>query len=404
MNAPFRRSARPTILCGETSDTSSYARLHGYLHDPVGARYMSAPADPSREDATIRRLLADAMDLSPRQVHAAWRYAIDPSHESRAHLMGLAPAQVHIPVGQPNTFVLYANRDCIADMVMPVVSVSKKSDDVWAMPVTTLQSIANVNITNSRARPGEIPYTINHDLRYACQDYGLIDFLDAQTLANADAPLNPQMISLAVVKSFLDLAREFRVASIAFGASSYGSNTEALSGSNRWDQASSDPIPMLLAAKESVFSTPNTLVLGGQVWPKLRTNQNVIKYFVGRGATNFGASPMMVQLETMAQMLELERVIVGRAKYVTSQEPGTTTDYLWGKSAALIRVEPNPNPRMTQTFGYTYRFGSKEFRTEMIPERIPGAAGGEWLKMTHSDDELAIGGASTGYLFTTVIS
>jgi hypothetical protein len=396
---PLRRAPAPPILLGESTSPSDYARLHGYLSDAVGSRLLSAGANDAQVDATVRRLLAEAMSAPLPELHRRWLSGV-----GQSHLMGLAPNAVHIPVGQENTFAMYANRECIADMVMPVVSVQKKSDDVWAMPATTLQSIANVNITNSRARPGEIPYSVNHDLQYRCQDYGLIDFIDAQTIANADAPLNPRLISLTVVKSFLDLAREKRVADIAFASGNYGANTEALSGANRWDQSSSDPIADLLDAKESVYATPNTLVLGGQVWPKLRTNPNVLKYIVGRGYTNFGASPMIAQLETMAQILEVERVLVGRAKYVTSQEAGTTTDYLWGKSAALIRVEPNPNPRMTQTFGYTYRFGSKEYRNEIIPDRLPGAAGGEYLKLTVSDDELVIGGSTTGYLYTTVIS
>lgn len=154
-----------------------------------------------------------------------------------------------------------------------------------------------------------------------------------------------------------------------------------------------------------MFSTPNTLVLGGQVWPKLRTNPSVLKYILGRaGAADIGAVPLTVQLELMAALLELDRVVVGRAKYVTSQEAGSTSSYIWGKSAALIRVEQNPNPKMTQTFGYTFRFGSKQYRNEVIPDRMPGTQGGEYLKLTHSDDEVVVGGATTGYFWDTVVS
>jgi hypothetical protein len=273
-----------------------------------------------------------------------------------------------------------------------------------------LKSTAHTSIAGSRARPNEVAYSVSASQQYTCEPYGLIDFIDANTIANADSPLDPRVLSSLVIKSFLDLARESRVASAAFNASNYGTNTEALAGADRWDQPSSDPVAALLAAKETMFSTPNTLVLGGQVWPKLRTNPNVLKYILGRAkVSNLGDVPAQMQMQFLAEILEVDRVIVGRAKVLSNQEGGTASlGYLWGKSAALLRVEPNPNPRMTQTFGYTYRFGGMSYRNEVIPDRMPGTAGGEYVKLTTMDDEFVLGSAEaanpTGYLFTTVIS
>ena len=102
---------------------------------------------------------------------------------------------------------------------------------------------------------------------------------------------------------------------------------------------------------------------------------------------------------------DFERVVVGRAKYNSAQEGLTAvSDYVWGKSAALLRVEPNPDPLMTETFGYTYRFGGKAYRNEVIPDRLGGAMGGQYIKLSTFEDDVVIGGANTGYLLTTVIS
>ena len=153
----------------------------------------------------------------------------------------------------------------------------------------------------------------------------------------------------------------------AFNSSYYGSNTSTLSGANRWDTSTSDPIAAILAAKEQVFATPNVFVMGGQVWPKLRTNPKVLQYILSRaGVSNIGAVPAQMQLEFFAALIEVDEVIVGRAKYISGQEGSTSTSYIWGKSAALMRVEPNPNPKMTQTWGYTFRMGSKAYRNEVI--------------------------------------
>lgn len=388
MNAP--------LLLGEGLSPESAARLSELAANPMVRAMLSAAHNPRNEDKRLARLLSDVQGITPAQHRLL---------DARPHLMGLAPGDVHIPTGLPNMFAMYANRDMIADLVLPVVSVNALSDKIWATPVTTLQTIANAQIAGSRARPNEIPYSVNSTLSYSCVNYGLIDFIDAQTVANADSPLEPMVLSATVIKSFLDLAREYRVAAVVFNSANYGSNTEIVTGASRWDQSSSDPIAAILAQKETVFSTPNTFVMGGQVWPKLRTNPRVLQYILSRaGTSDIGAVPMQMQLDAFAALIEVERVVIGRAKYVTSQEAGSTTGYIWGKSAALLRVEQNPNPKMTSTFGYTYRFGQKQYRNEVIPDRMPGSMGGEYLKLTHSDDEVVVGGANTGYFWDTVIS
>ena len=76
--------------------------------------------------------------------------------------------------------------------------------------------------------------------------------------------------------------------------------------------------------------------------------------------------------------------------------------YLWGKFCALIRVEPSPSPRRTQTFGYTMRFGAME--TSAFYEGKPGRAGGTYVKVAHSDADEIVGGEHTGYLWRTVVA
>ena len=145
--------------------------------------------------------------------------------------------------------------------------------------------------------------------------------------------------------------------------------------------------------------------MGAQVWPQLRTNPAVKGYIQSRAGTASGPVPLNVELSLVAELLGLERVVVGRAKYNSAQEGATpVSSYIWGKSAALIRVEPNPDPLMTETFGYTYRFGGKAYRNEVIPDRLGGGMGGQYIKLSTFEDDVVIGGANTGYLFTTVIS
>lgn len=359
-----------------------------------------------REDKRLARILNERAERQRPGGSPSWAMR----GSDAPHLMGLDPGSVHVQVGIPTQFQFYKNRQCIADDVLPVVPVARQADKIWEAPVATLQTLAQAQIVGSRARPNEIPYSVDPNLAYACKPYGLLDPTPLETFANADAPLNPRLLSAMVVESFLDLAREVRVANVVFSAANYGTNTTALSGSSRWDNASSDPVAAILTTKEQIFADANVLVLGGQVWPALRTNPNVIKYITSRASTNIGAVPATMQLQFFAEMLEVDAVVVGRAKYVTSNEGAAsiTTDYIWGKSAALLRVEPQPNPRATSCFGYTYRWGERAYRHEVITDLMAGGMGVEYLKLSHYDAEVALGASAAAnpaaYLWTTVIS
>lgn len=322
----------------------------------------------------------------------------------RPALFGLAPDAVHIPSAMPNLLVRYENREYIADDVMPVVPVGKRSDKYFGLPIETMQTLARTAMAGNRGRPGEFPYSLGNSL-YNVSDYGLIDFVSADEEANADAPLQPRMMSADILTNALNLAREVRVASVVFGASNYGSNTTALSGTGRWDNSASDPIKAIQDAQAAVFSRTNVLVMGELVWNAFRNNPNVIRYITGRAGTSLGATPALVDAEFVARALGLDAVIVGKAKYATQNEGATVaSDYVWGKSAALIRVERNPNPRGTQTFAATMRFGGRSFQNQVIPELLAGVRGGVWVKITHSDAEQPIGGGNSGFLWTTAIS
>jgi len=99
----------------------------------------------------------------------------------------------------------------------------------------------------------------------------------------------------------------------------------------------------------------------------------------------------------------LDNVVIGRAKYNSAHEGASaSSDYLWNKSTALIRVERTPSPRATRTFGYTFRFGTME--TTEIVDNLRGVRGGVFIKTSHSDSEFVIGGATTGFLYTTCVS
>jgi len=326
---------------------------------------------------------------------------------SRALELGLDPALVHIDAALEGLLVKYENRNLIADKVLPIVRTKRRSNVYRRIRPETMFQVPQAAMSGTEAVPNRVNYGLDTNGSFSVLDYGLMDFISSDEESNADLPIEPRMLAEDTIMGQLMLAREARAAALVFGAANYGANTQALSGASRFDNAASDPIPLLLQQLRVPLVRPNVMVIGEDAWDPLRTNANVIKYVVSRGATKLGATPLMVDEETLAAALRLDKVLVGTA-IVNLPREGATPSYtrIWGKSCALIAVQETPNPRATQTFGYTFRFtgDQPEMAVQSWYDQVPGTRGGTWIKVTHSDAEVVVGGATAGYLLTTVVS
>jgi hypothetical protein len=314
----------------------------------------------------------------------------------------LSPSTVHVDRPLSNMAMAIRNREFIADEAMPVVKVTKPSDKYFKWDPDTYFEEQNGLLVGTEGSPGRVRYKISTD-NFSCLDYGLMDFVGRKEEEAADAPLQPRMSATKITTNRLLLGKERRVAAVVFGSSNYGSNTSALAGATQWDNASSDPAQAIDDAIEACDVTPNTLVLGAQVWLKLKNNAKIKELILSRSSTLMGDVPFRATPQMLASAFGLERVIVGRAKYNTNREGQTgARGYVWGKSAALIRVTPTPDLRETDTFGYQFEF--MPFETQVIDAPLPGVRGGVYIKVTHSIAEKVVAGAYAGYLYTAAVS
>ena len=147
--------------------------------------------------------------------------------------------------------------------------------------------------------------------------------------------------------------REYDLATYMQNTSNLTNNT-TLSGTDQWsDYANSDPFDDIETGIESVrskiFRGANTLVLGQQVWNKLKHHPDLIDRIKYGG---FGK----MSLKALADLLDLEEVIVGAAGRETAQEGQTSSlDYIWGKNAWLIYKTKRPGIKQV-SFGYHFQF------------------------------------------------
>lgn len=316
--------------------------------------------------------------------------------------LSFSPSSVHIDSALSDFASLIRNRDMIADLVCPVQTVKKPSDKFFKYGADTMFEEQSVALTGAEAMPGRVRYTVGTD-NFSTVDYGLMDFVSNKEIEAADAPIDPQMHAVRVVTQRLDLAKERRVAGLLFSSGNYSGNTAALTGTDRWDTSTADPVQKIDDAIESCDERPNIMVIGAQAWMKLKNHPKLKESILSRSSTVNGATPMRVTLDVVAALFELDAVYVGRAKYNTNREGATSAKgYIWGKSCALIRVTDDPSPRETAVFAKQFRFGNRQ--TQTIDAPLPGVSGGQYVKVTESLDEKVVAGGAAGYLFTTVVS
>ena len=316
--------------------------------------------------------------------------------------LSFSPSSVHIDRALSDFACQIQNREAIADMVCPVQRVTKPSDKFFKYDADTMFEEQSAALTGAEAMPGRVRYKISTD-NFSTVDYGLMDFVSNKEIESADAPIDPQMHAVKVVTQRLDIAKERRVAGLLFAGGSYGSNTAALSGADRWDTASSDPVQRIDDALEACDERPNIMIIGAQAWMKLKNHPKLKELILSRAATVSGATPDRVTTDLVAAVFELDAVYVGRMKYNSNREGAASVrGYVWGKSCALIRVTDDPSPRETGVFAKQFQFMQRE--TQVIDAPLPGVRGGQFVKVTESLDEKVVAGASAGYLYTTVVS
>jgi hypothetical protein len=305
---------------------------------------------------------------------------------------------LHVDAVLTDLSIRYKNEQMIWPALMPAVKVSKRSDKFFVYKKEDSYRLADDAVA-PRSMPNEITWGLLED-NYSVKDHALGDWLPQEVIDNADNPLQPEADTVDFLNMLLDVTQEKRVADIVFSAPVYPTeNKVALSGTAQWGGAADDPIGDVMKAVEGCFLRANTLVFGAEAWSKFRQLPEVIDA-VKSAARPAGGSGYATAPE-VAALFEVEQVLVGRARYITSKE-GQTPSYtrLWGKHCAALHTAKNPGVRSI-TFGLTFCEMLREVQREFDAKR--GVKGAHYLKVAWNSDEKVIA-PELGYLIQNAIA
>ena len=274
---------------------------------------------------------------------------------------------VHVNVPLTNMSVAYIQdqKAFRAAEIFPLIPVQKMSDkyfyytkDYWFTN--------EAKVRGEGAETEGTGYGIDSSNSYGCQVYGLHKDIGDQTMANADVPLNMQRDAALFLTQKLLLAREKVFVDNCFTpdkspttwATEYEGYAHGASQLDfvQWDDTTyGTPIQDIrkyrLAMAAATGFTPNTLVLGPHVFEALIQHPDVLERIKYGGTPG---SPAVVSEQALAQVFDIDRVVVPMAVMNSAAEGATASiDFMYGRHALLCYSNPAPS-LLTPSAGYTF--------------------------------------------------
>lgn len=297
----------------------------------------------------------------------------------------------------------------IADAVLPRLPVSAEKFKWTEYPLSEAFNVPDARV-GRRGRVQQLEFG-GTEQTAEVEDFGLessIPYSDIMAAADArargDSLHDPVMHSVAMLTDTLENIREVRVAQAVFALTTYAADKRVtLSGTSQFsDYTNSDPITAIKTGMEATLvHTPNTMVLGRQVWSRLSSHPKIVNAVKGN-VTNAGIVSREQFLELFAGE-GITRLLIGDAFYNTAK-PGQAPSLgrAWGKHMALLHL--NPMATVEQggiTFGFTAQYGARI--AGQMEDRDIGLQGGLRVRTGERVKELIIA-RDVGYFIQNAVA
>lgn len=311
-------------------------------------------------------------------------------------------SDVHVDRPLTNVSLAYIQQasDFIATQFAPIIPVDRKTDTYYTYTKNDWFR------DEAQLRADGVPsagsgYGLS-TAQYSCDVFAFHKDIGPQAMANADPAINLEREAAMLVTQRMLIRQERQWATDCFAASIWGTDSTP---SNLWsDYAASDPIGDVETGKRTVLVNtgflPNTLVLGYDVFIKLKNHPDIIdriKY----------TSAETVTLDVLARYFEVDRVMVAKAVYASNNEGETAAySFVHGKHALLAYVAPNPG-LMTPSAAYTFVWRGVSMglgaNVAITREVIPNTRGAIRVEGEAAWDNKIVA-TDLGYFFQSVVS
>lgn len=274
----------------------------------------------------------------------------------------------------------YQNAIYIAQRIAPVVLVDRQSDIVPKYDQSHWFRNEAVKLASTDAPPAG-GYEVDTTDKYFCELYGIGHLIADDARANTDSPFNLDRDGMEWLVDKMDMARERSFISDFWKTTVWGTDKTGGSDFTKWSTfATSTPIQNLRSFKRDIrrkiARNPNILVMGDLTWDSLADHPDLldrIKY------ASSSTSPAIVTPNLLAQLLELEEILIGLSIYTASPE-GTAEGSVtytanWDDDALLLYRPARASLRQPAAiYNFVWRtvFGTQRYirrRREPLADR-----------------------------------
>ena len=297
---------------------------------------------------------------------------------------------------QPNMFV--------GDMALPTATVNHPRGKYYTVePGFSYASPGHGLLRNSGGAFRRVTTDVSQSDLFDLKEYGIeapVDDIDREFAGSDALDLRQAATEIAFNKAMIERERDF--ADLLFNATTFSGYTAALTGTDRWDNAASDPLSQVDTAVESIRQNTGvprseiSMLLGAKVWEACRKNTALTDFY-----KNVVAGSKILDEATVASALGIKEIIVGRAVANTAKEGAAASMAdIWGKFALVYHKVDNPRPLTPHGVGACFSMAGRQAgRVERYREEPRQ----EIILVSYLEDRI-VTNAKAGYLFSTVVS
>ena len=278
--------------------------------------------------------------------------------------------------------IAYRNARLIADSVLPRVLVGKQEFKYTVYDLAEGFTVPDTRV-GRKSKPNQVEFK-GEEKTASTEDHGLDAPVPQADIDNAaGTQFDPLGRATELTTNLILLDREVRTSGVVFNKTNYAAaNAVTLAGASQWNDPASSPLNAITDALDAVIMRPNIGVLGRAVSTALRRHPKVVKAYNG----TLGDEGL-VPLQFLADLFELEEILVGDAR-VNTARPGQTVSLqrTWGKHAAFLYRDPLAGPDGGTAWGYTAQWGGRVAGSKEDPD--VGLRGGQRVRSGESVVEL----------------
>lgn len=332
--------------------------------------------------------------------------------------MNPTQSDVHVNTPLTNMSVAFLQNpmNFVARSVFPGIPSSKQSDRYYTFDRGDFFRDEMVKRAPATESAGG-GYRVDNTPNFFCDVFAFHKDLDDQTMANEDAVVQNERATAeylahkALIRQEVDFASNFFTSGV-WGTDITGAASSPGTGEQlHWNDAASTPIEDIAAAitavEESTGYTPNKFTIQKHVYDALKNHPDVVDRIKYSGMTGPSGNPAKVSPRTLAELFEVEQVLVMRAVKNTAAEGLTNAHSFIGGKNALLTYSPSAPAVFTPSAGYTFNWtgyvqGANEF----------GYAVSSWyerkLKATRYECEMAydqkVIAPELGYMWNGIVA